>query len=217
MDNPFGRAIKDTRQAFGLTWAMAVRTLVVSAATVALMVWVRGLEHAMNEATDIVLYALAVCGAAVIPIFLWNLWLAPYRNMHERLDKAMTDNSVRGHHPVKTLREADIAHLQGTPIFKLGDAACYWVCVEPHNPVTAPTAKAMFERLSRAVVGRQLPIIGGEVAVTLNALGGGGKWWPSYDHQVSPVALRRYADNLGEVPTFLQAVSVPAAELPTDD
>ena len=41
----------------------------------------------MTEASDIVLYTLAFAGVAFLPIFLWNLWLAPYKILNERLDK----------------------------------------------------------------------------------------------------------------------------------
>ena len=41
----------------------------------------------MTEASDIVLYGLAFFGVAFLPLFLWHLWLAPYRIMYERLDE----------------------------------------------------------------------------------------------------------------------------------
>ena len=41
----------------------------------------------MTEASDIVLYTLAFAGVAFLPIFLWHLWLAPYKILNERLDK----------------------------------------------------------------------------------------------------------------------------------
>ncbi len=39
----------------------------------------------MTEVSDIVLYGLAFFVVAFLPLFLWHLWLAPYRIMHERL------------------------------------------------------------------------------------------------------------------------------------
>ena len=41
----------------------------------------------MTEASDIVLYTLAFAGVAFLPIFLWHLWLAPYKILNERRDK----------------------------------------------------------------------------------------------------------------------------------
>ena len=41
----------------------------------------------MTEASDIVLYGLAFFGVAFLPLFLWHLWLAPYRVMNERLNE----------------------------------------------------------------------------------------------------------------------------------
>ena len=40
----------------------------------------------MTEASDIVLYTLALVGVAFLPLFLWHLWLAPYKILNEKMD-----------------------------------------------------------------------------------------------------------------------------------
>ena len=40
----------------------------------------------MLEAIDIALYIAAFLGAAIVPIFLWHLWLAPYKLLEEQID-----------------------------------------------------------------------------------------------------------------------------------
>ena len=40
----------------------------------------------MTEASDIVLYTLAFAGVAFLPLFLWHLWLAPYKILNEKMD-----------------------------------------------------------------------------------------------------------------------------------
>ncbi len=166
----------------------------------------------MNEATDIVLYVLAFGGAAVIPLFLWNLWLAPYRMMRERLDEVIADGALPPSRPTTPLTPSAIAHLDGTPVYKLGDAACLWVGLQPHKPITDSVALARFQQLSGAMAAGHLAGRYG-VTPTLMAISG-RSWWPEHDHAVSAVALRQYAGKLGEVPAFLESVQVPAPDAP---
>ena len=48
----------------------------------------------MSHLAGVFLYGAAFLGVAVIPVFLWNLWLAPYRLMGERLDEAIKQKIV---------------------------------------------------------------------------------------------------------------------------
>ena len=41
----------------------------------------------MNEAAIYALYLFAALGAGFVPLFLYNLWLAPYKIMNDRLDE----------------------------------------------------------------------------------------------------------------------------------
>ena len=54
---------------------------------------------------DVFLYAAASFGAVVILTFLWNLWLAPYRMLNERLDQAIADNQLPNEVPSEVPNE----------------------------------------------------------------------------------------------------------------
>ena len=114
-----------------------------------------GEEKAVTEASDIVLYITAFIGAAFIPCFLWHLWLAPYRILNEKLEEISAGNVGGGVAP-KLPSKVDVSLWDGTAIFQLGDAACLWVEVEPHKPLSNMSARAMFAKLSGAIFAGQL-------------------------------------------------------------
>lgn len=89
MRSPLTRAWQETVRSYRLTWGTAARSLLGSAAAVGLIYQVLGESAAMTEAWVILLTLLAVAGACFLPAFLWNLWLAPYKIVHDRLDDAM--------------------------------------------------------------------------------------------------------------------------------
>lgn len=86
MRNPIDRAWQDTIRSYGITWGTAIRWLVVPAAAVGLIYVFFGMPEAVSEALTILLYCLAAVVAGFLPLFLWNLWLAPYKSLHDRLD-----------------------------------------------------------------------------------------------------------------------------------
>ena len=86
MQNPLGRAWQETVRSYRLTWGTAARFLLGSAAAIGLIYQVLGESAAMTEAWVILLTLLAVAGACFLPAFLWNLWLAPYKILHDRFD-----------------------------------------------------------------------------------------------------------------------------------
>ena len=100
--------------------------------------------------------------------------------------------------------------------YLLYEAACLWVGVRPHHPVTHLKAEIKLGQLKSAIRAGQLQ------CHWRNALGDfmaflAGKPIENRDpsdHQpVGPVSLRRYADSRGDVPEFLRHVQVPV-ELP---
>ena len=90
------RAWRDTLAGVGLSDFSVVRVVLsvaISAAFVGLIWFWRGEMEAITKASDIVFYGLAFVSVAFIPLFLWNLWLAPFKILHERLDEvASTQN-----------------------------------------------------------------------------------------------------------------------------
>ena len=100
--------------------------------------------------------------------------------------------------------------------YLLYEAACLWVRVRPHHPVTHETAEIKLRQLKSAIrVGRlQCPWRNG-LGDFMALLAGQpiNNRDPSDKQPVGPVALRRYADSIGDVPEFLRHVQVPV-ELP---
>ena len=163
----------------------------------------------MKEASDIVFYIVAFFGVAFVPLFLWNLWLAPYRLLSERIK----ENTSKGLQATATLGkrpgELNVKHWEGTKTFKLGDAACLWVSVRPHDPIEDDRAEGKFAQLSSAMMRGDIPYKPGGLRAIANLIEGKGPW-PVYSHPVSSIALRKYADETNDVPKFLQSVDVPA-------
>ena len=180
----------------------------VSAAFVCLIWIARGGPEAMTEAWDIALYCLAFIGVAFLPVFVWSLWLAPYGLLKEEIDRLpkAVGPTLRG----SLSTGFNLSDWEGVRVFQLGDAACLWVGVEPHSPISHPKALAMFKRLSGEVVGGRLQCNTGWAG--LSNLFGGEPWWPKHPQTVSAISLRRYADGIGEVPPFLRSVVVPVEE-----
>ena len=177
----------------------------VSAVFVCLIWFARGGLEAMTEAWDIALYCVAFIVVAFLPVFVSNLWLAPYRLLKEELDRLpkVAAPTLRG----SLSTGLNLSDWDGVRVFQLGDAACLWVGVEPHSPVSHPKALAKFKQLSGEVVARRLQC--NAVWAGLSNLFGGEPWWPKHAQPVSAISLRRYADGIGEVPPFLRSVVVP--------
>ena len=81
------RAWKDTARSYGITWGAAIRVVIAPAATLYLGYTVLGETRAMSDAWTFVLNGAAFLLVGFLPLFLWNLWLAPYKILNERLDK----------------------------------------------------------------------------------------------------------------------------------
>ena len=83
----FRRALRDTWKFFGYTIRRVFTSATVFVIGAALGVRYLGLEKAMEEAHISVLYFFSPFIAIAFVVFLWNLWLAPYRLMDERIDE----------------------------------------------------------------------------------------------------------------------------------
>ena len=155
----------------------------------------------MTEAADIILYIAAFIGAAVIPVFLWNLWLAPLRLARE----------VETQKPTVP-EKADLVAWGKYKTFKLYEAACLWVGTEPHYPIVDQAAENALSRLRHAIVLRELSFVPNWVFIneTLPELfiKSRSTWRPTHDQQVTAIHLRTYADRIGDVPEFLQHVKI---------
>ena len=202
MENPFIRAWRETKGSYGLTWGAAVRTILSVAAGLGLVWAVFGLPEAMNEGALYALYILAAIGAGFVPLFLWNLWLAPYRLMNEKIERSVRRTSSPDYWT------PNVDHWAGTKTFKLGDAASLWVGVRPGNPIEDDRAAGKFAELSGAMMRGEIHYAPGGLRGLTNFLEG-KRPWPEYSQPISAIALRRYADAKNDVPAFLQSVEVP--------
>ena len=115
-------------------------------------------------------------------------------------------------------RQPNVKHWEGTKTFKLGDAACLWVGVRPHDPIEDDRAAGKIAQLSGAMMCGEIPYnpAGGLRAIT-NLMEGKRRPWPEYSLPISAVALRKYADAVNDVPPFLQSIEVPPDPEPEEE
>ena len=168
----------------------------------------------MLEATEIVIYAVVFVVVAILPTFLWNLWLAPYKLMGERLDQAIKDRMG-----VDAPQRIPPSHANDAwskvALLKLEEAACLWVGLEPHSPITDQNAKAALSQLKGAVKTGQLQSNWNNSLLALQAwLGGGDVSWPTEKQAISIVSLAAYAHGTNQVvPKFLGNVNLPGESI----
>ena len=186
-----------------------VRSVLVPCTFVGLLFYNYGLDTAMNEVANIVLYVAAFVGIAVIPTFLWHLWLAPYGILKESVDNAIKIGALPSPYPVPTkIAVADFKEFRNLLLY---EAACLWVEVRLHHPVTDLMAEIKMGQLKSAIRNGELRcqwrsgLITAMEFIATGALNGN----PSDTQNVSVIELRRYADRIGNVPKFLQHVQVP--------
>ena len=154
--------------------------------------------------------------AAVLLLFVfsfgWNLWLAPYRLLNEKMDQ----RSVR-HPSSPDYRQPNVKHWEGTKTFKLGDAACLWVGVRPHDPIEDDRASGKIAQLSGVMMRGEIPYNPAGGLRMITNLMEGKRPWPEYSHPISAVALRKHADAVNDVPPFLQSIEVPPDPEPVEE
>ena len=118
------------------------------------------------------------------------------------------------------LQEFDMSAWQGIKLFDLGSAACLWEEVLPHNPIKHEKAANRFALLSNAVRSGQLKVYESLEAELKRAFLLDGNRLvdkPSCDTPVTAIALRRYAEHIGNIPRFLEQVRLLPEEPPQDN
>ena len=187
---------------------------------IALHIYIGKEEKAISEVMDIVMYGVAFLCLAIIPTFLWNLWLAPYRLIEKRLENEI--NAIRNStqfipsNVIEEPEKVDVSDFQNHSNLMLYEAACLWVGLEPHFPIRNQEARTMLSQLKSAIRSHQLscPWRRGLLPL-LQALSGTMEGTPGDEQIVSMIALRRYAEKIGKVPMFLLHISLPPE--PSDD
>ncbi len=109
----------------------------------------------------------------------------------------------------------DPADWENVAVYSLNEAACLWVDAEPHSPILDTRARRSFFKLRDAMVTGRLMHRKG-IVQTLNEITHEKKL-PTESSILSAIDLRRYADSIGNVPTFLQSVKVPVKQATSED
>ena len=148
----FYRATSDTLAVFGRGWKTIFLAFVLLIFGSFLGFRFLGHERAMDELRILALYTFGPIGMVVPVVFLWNLWLAPYRLLKKRVEEIASDKGI-----AKPPEKADPKHWQTVELFELSAAACLWVGVEPHWPLYTPEAKGAYAELSGAFLLDKLP------------------------------------------------------------
>ena len=210
---PFGiqdicaRAWRDTRNHFKLSWGVATQSIAVGAVFVALLLYFRGESVALTEAGDIILYIAAFLGANIAPVLLWNLWLAPYRLMGERLDTAIRNSVLVDPASTRSPEKADMIAWVDVEVLELWQAACLWVGLEPHNPLQTQEARAMLAQLLGATRLHKLKC---PIDLNLGASGDLDPAWVSDTQRTTQMDLAHYARTTGQsIPAFLKDIELP--------
>lgn len=202
------QAWSDTRAEIGLSWGTAIRTFAAFVGTILLYYWFKS-EADVMSVWEGGLYSFLIFIALVfLPCFLWNLWLAPYRILAERFNERLNTHKEESSDPPKS---ADFSDYKNYTDIELYGAACLWVGLEPHYPLRDSKAKAKLGLLKSAI--RKKKLSSSWQSSSLKDIYEGVTDRSPTDHQpVSMIALRKYADFIGDVPTFLEHVSVPSIE-----
>ena len=109
----------------------------------------------------------------------------------------------------------DPADWENVEVYSLYEAACLWADVEPHDPIVDARAKAQFFQLRSAMATGKLSWHKGIIRV-LNEITG-ERSLPTGSSILAAIALRRYANSIGNVPAFLQSVKVPVEQETPED
>ena len=179
----------------------------------------QGTEKAIS---DVLNWTYTIFGpgiALVILVFLWQLWLAPLRLAKIERCLAAQEREA-GYQLMPKFDRADADEWGKYPVFKLHEAACLWVGIEPHYPIVDCEAKDAFYKLRHAIGLGQMGFVQ-TLEYIFNRFAEGlmqspSTWRPTDTEKVTAIQLRKYADMIGEVPEFLKNVKIhdPATDPP---
>ncbi len=153
----FKKACIDTWKSFGLSFGTVLVLVLVPAIFILLLSYIGEEEKASSEMTDNIVIAIIFILVAIVPTFLWNLLMAPFRLEVERLDKKIdecihTDTVAPGEEPI----EVDVSLYQKHKNLSLSQAACLWFSIDPHQATKDPRIKVMLSQLKDAIIVKDL-------------------------------------------------------------
>ena len=141
----------------------------------------------------------SVCCISIPRIFLYNFWLAPFKILKERGDAAES-----------SIVPDDWKNVRS---YTLDEAANLWAGLQPHQPKNTEATAAFFRLRGDMLSGALRHQTG--IAKTMNKILGEVEL-PKGTQVITANNLRRYADSIGDVPAFLEAVVVPVEPIETD-
>ena len=208
------QAYTDTRKSLGWSLGNVIRTLLVAAGTIYIYFAFFEQEKAISEVIDWGIPVAASIFFVLVPTFLWNLWLAPYRLMEKRLDSEIngikTSMEFVPSDDIKEPDKVDVSYYQNHENLSLYEAACLWVGIEPHHPIRDQKARAKLSHLKGAIRSHKLNCEWGNTFTRfVDNVNGSQARTPSDNQQVSMVNLRQYAEMIDDIPLFLWNIKLP--------
>lgn len=148
----------------------------------------------MDELKILFLWGFGPLGMVVSGVFLWNLWLAPFKSLEKKIsDLEHPGSSTEAGEP--TLEQADLRNWKDVLAFQVWQAAdlCAGLSPTKYDGLRkTDAARAAYAQLSQAVKY-------GEINVDRSEEGKNIIWTI-----VKRSELKRYFEHLGKVPEFLQ-------------
>lgn len=208
------QAFMDTWNSIGWSCGAIFRGIAVPVGVIGLWRYFGNDEKAISEMMDIVMYGVVFLCLAIVPTSLWNLWLSPYRLMEKRLENEI--NAIRNStmfapsDDIEEPQKVDVSDYQNHGNLLLYEAACLWVEIEPHHPIRDQKARAKLSKLKSAIRSRNLKCVWGNTFTQIaDLINGNQTRTPSDNQQVSMLNLRRYAEMINDVPSFLWRIQLP--------
>ena len=152
------KAFKDTWLVFGKNWKSAVFPFAVITIGCVLGFLFLGTKEAMDEIRILALYTFGPIGMVFAIVFLWELWLAPYKLIDEKL----VEISDKRHFPKVVGEASESPHVkQWKRVSSLHLYQVAELCggISPDNTITQGSndrARAAYTELEAALRSREL-------------------------------------------------------------
>ena len=147
----------------------------------------------MDELKILFLWGFGPLGIVVSGVFLWNLWLAPFKSLEKKIsDLEHPGSSTEAGEP--TLEQADLRKWKPVLALQVWQTADLCAGLSPKNSGSRKTdaARAAYEQLSQAVKHGEIKVDRSEEDKHISF------------KIVERSELKRYFQDLGKVPEFLQ-------------
>ena len=148
------RAFNDTLAFFGVKRRTACLGVILLAVGNGLGFLFLGRDQAMQEVSLMLLYTVAPVGAFAILVFLWNLWIAPYRIMDEKLD-LIAEHRQPGQASIGRAVPASWKHVKKLELYQVAEISGG---ISPHalSKGSNDRARAVYSELLAALQGGEL-------------------------------------------------------------